>query len=308
MKVYVAVTDFDWYTYLASRPLVREGNFWRPYGSRGFKVLRPGEPFLFKTKAPLNTIVGGAIYEGFVSLNISRAWEFFGEGNGVPSVEALIRRISKITGETPDRIGDREIGCVLLRDLLFFPENEQWPRPSTFSANVVQGKSFIYPGEDPIVDAVAKRILDRDDWRTGASENIENQESMYGIPRLVAPRLGQGGFKAFVQEAYARQCAITRHQILPTLQAAHILPVSEGGQHRVDNGLLLRSDVHTLFDRGYLGVDDHYRLLVSSRLRTEFGNGEEFYSMEGQNIAVPSSTTNRPSAEFLSWHQQKVFR
>jgi len=93
MKAYVAVTDFDWYSYLSSRPLIREGNFWRPYGSRSFKVLEPGEPFLFKAKAPLNKIVGGAIYEGFVSLNISRAWEFFGKGNGVSSAEALIQCI-----------------------------------------------------------------------------------------------------------------------------------------------------------------------------------------------------------------------
>ena len=308
MKAYVAVTDLDWYSYLSSRPSIREGNFWRPYGSRKFKVLEPGEPFLFKTKAPLNKIVGGAIYEGFVSLNISRAWEFFEQGNGVSSAEALIQRIGKITGETPNQIGDREIGCVLLRDLHFFPEHEQWPTPSSFSANIVQGKSFTYPGEDLIVDAAVLHILNRDDFSTNTNENFENQRSMFGTPRMVAPRLGQGGFREFVQEAYARQCAVTHHQILPTLQAAHILPVSEGGPHRVDNGLLLRSDVHTMFDRGYIAVDEEFRLRVSSRLRTEFGNGEEFYSKEGNVIALPLTTGNRPSAEFLSWHLQKVFR
>ena len=170
MKAYVAVTDFDWYSYLSSRPLIREGNFWRPYGSRSFRVLEPGEPFLFKAKVPLNKIVGGAIYEGFVSLNISRAWEFFGQGNGVSSAETLIQRIGKITGETQSQIGDREIGCVLLRDLHFFPKNEQWPTPMTFSSNIVQGKSFTYPGEDSIVDAVALRILNRDDLATVASK------------------------------------------------------------------------------------------------------------------------------------------
>jgi putative restriction endonuclease len=308
MKVYVAVTDFDWYTYLSSRPLILECNFWRPYGSRTFKVLEAGEPFLFKTKAPLNKIVGGAVYEGFVSLNISRAWEFFGEGNGVSSAEALVQRIGKITGETVDQIDDREIGCVLLRDLYFFPEDALWPTPSAFSANIVQGKSFNYPGEDAVVDAAALSILSRDDWHTGASENFESEKPMYGTPRMVAPRLGQGGFKAFVQEVYARRCAITHHQILPTLQAAHILPVAEGGQHRIDNGLLLRSDVHTMFDRGYIGVDKEFRLRVSPRLRAEFGNGEEFYSKEGQVISLPSSTRDRPSVEFLSWHLQKVFR
>ena len=70
MRAYVAVTDIDWYRYLSSRPHIHEANFWRPYGSRPFRVLQPGEPFIFKTKAPLNKIVGGAIYEGFVSLKV----------------------------------------------------------------------------------------------------------------------------------------------------------------------------------------------------------------------------------------------
>jgi putative restriction endonuclease len=77
-------------------------------------------------------------------------------------------------------------------------------------------------------------------------------------------RLGQRSFQAVVLDAYHRRCAITGTHIPPVLQAAHIRPVTEGGEHRLDNGLLLRSDVHILFDRGYLGVDPRYRLLVSS--------------------------------------------
>ena len=308
VKAYVAVTDIDWYHYLSSRPTIHEANFWRPFGSRPFKVLQPGEPFIFKAKAPLNKIVGGAIYEGFVSLNISRAWEFFGEGNGVASTEALIKRVRSITGETLDEIGDREIGCVLLRDLWFLSDQEQLPAPETFSANIVQGKSFAYPGEDTIVDAVVQRILIQEEWAPELGQEVENLGPTHGLPRLVTPRLGQGGFKAVVQEAYIRRCAVTRHQILPTLQAAHILPVSEGGQHRVDNGILLRSDVHTMFDRGYIGIDEDYRLRVSPRLRSEFGNGEEFYSKEDQVITLPAAMQNRPSTEFLAWHLEKIFR
>ena len=308
VKAYVAVTDIDWYHYLSSRPTIHEVNFWRPYGSRPFKVLQSGEPFIFKAKAPLNKIVGGAIYEGFVSLNISRAWEFFGEGNGVASTEALTQRVRSITGERLDEIGDREIGCVLLRDLWFLPDQEQLPAPEAFSANIVQGKSFSCPGEDAIVDAVVQRILRQQEWPAELGQDAENLGPTHGLPRLVTPRLGQAGFKAVVQEAYIRRCAVTRHQILPTLQAAHILPVSEGGQHRVDNGILLRSDVHTMFDRGYIGIDEDYRLRVSPRLRSEFGNGEEFYSKEGQVITLPVAMQNRPSTEFLSWHLEKIFR
>ena len=308
MKAYVAVTDNDWYRYLSSRPTIHEANFWRPYGSRLFKVLTPGEPFIFKSKFPSNKIVGGAIFEGFVSLPVSRAWEFFGEGNGVATLEALIQRIHRITGKSLDDIGDREIGCVLLRDLCFFPIEEQIPVPRSFSTNIVQGKSFTFPGEDIFVDAATNRILNNEELPTANDENIENLGPTQGLPRLVRPRLGQGGFKAVVQEAYVRRCAVTRHKILPTLQAAHILPVSEGGQHRIDNGILLRSDVHTMFDRGYIGVDQEFRLRVSPRLRSEFGNGDEFYSKEGQVITLPTEPKNRPSAEFLAWHLETIFR
>lgn len=127
-------------------------------------------------------------------------------------------------------------------------------------------------------------------------------------PRLARRRLGKGAFKALVMQSYQRRCAITGHKIAPTLEAAHIRPVASGGEHRVDNGLLLRSDVHTMFDRGYLTVDTGYRLRVSPRLREEFGNGEEFYARNGQVILLPDRVPDRPAGEFLEWHGDAVFR
>ncbi len=108
-------------------------------------------------------------------------------------------------------------------------------------------------------------------------------------------------------DAYGRRCAVTGDR-RPVLQAAHIRPLPEGGEHRLDNGLLLRSDVHTLYDRGYLAVDPRHRLLVSPRLREEFGNGEQFYARERQPIALPAPRLDRPGREFLEWHLDEVFQ
>jgi putative restriction endonuclease len=304
----VGVTDSDWYSYLKSRSNNREVNFWRPYGGRPFKVLAPGEIFIFKTKYPQNKIVGGAIYQDFVSLNISRAWEILGEGNGVPSIDVLVDRLCAITGESFDDVGDREIGCVLLRDAWFLSDDELLPAPSSFSANIVQGKSYKYRGGDPVVDIIVPRILAHEESGQSAIKNLGNLGPTHGNPRTIIPRLGQAGFKAVVQEAYGRRCAITDHKIIPTLQAAHILPVAEGGEHRVDNGILLRSDVHTLFDKGYIGVDHDYRILVSPRLRSEFGNGDELYARQGHTIKLPIKSLYQPSRDYLSWHLETVFR
>jgi putative restriction endonuclease len=76
----------------------------------------------------------------------------------------------------------------------------------------------------------------------------------------------------------------------------------------VDNGLLLRSDVHTLFDRGYLALDLRHRLLVSRRLREEYSNGEEFYARAGERVLLPDQRVDRPNREYLEWHLDEVFQ
>lgn len=73
---------------------------------------------------------------------------------------------------------------------------------------------------------------------------------MFGEPRPVRPRLGQGAFRVMITDTYERRCAVAREKALPVLEAAHIRPVSAGGEHELPNGLLLRSDVHRLLDRG----------------------------------------------------------
>src|SRR5207245_11556742 len=96
---------------------------------------------------------------------------------------------------------------------------------------------------------------------------VEPLAPMYGDPVLVRQRLGQGAFRLVVMDTYQRRCAVTKEKALPVLQAAHIKPVSEGGRHLVSNGLLLRSDVHTLFDRGYVTNTPELKFRASRRLR-----------------------------------------
>ena len=91
------------------------------------------------------------------------------------------------------------------------------------------------------------------------------------------------------------------------LDAAHIRPYSLGGTHEPNNGILLRQDVHTLFDRGYLTVTPEYRVEVSGRIREEFDNGKEYYAIHGQSIHIPEAMEFRPSRQSLIWHNEAVF-
>ena len=92
------------------------------------------------------------------------------------------------------------------------------------------------------------------------------------------------------------------------LQAAHIKPYAVGGMHNVSNGVLLRSDIHVLFDRGYVTVTPDYRFEVSKRIREEFENGRDYYALHGREIFKPAKLEERPSPEFLQWHNGARFR
>jgi putative restriction endonuclease len=130
---------------------------------------------------------------------------------------------------------------------------------------------------------------------------------IYGDPVLVRPRLGQGTFRVLVTDNYRRRCAVTGEKALPVLDAAHIRPVAEGGQHRLDNGLLLRTDVHRLFDAGYVTVTPDGRFLVSRRLKDDFDNGEPYMPFNDQRIWMPGDPISQPNREALAWHSEEVF-
>ena len=309
VKAYVGVTDSDWYRFLAARPELREVNFWRPGGGQAFRALQAGEPFFFKTHYPHNRIVGGGFFSGFVALRLSEAWELLGSANGAASMEEMrsrigrYRRVPIAPGENP------EIGCVFIRDPEFFSDDASVEPPPCFAPSIVQGKGYdlavpsVAPYFGELIDLVLRTSVELD-----LTAPWHRPGPVLGDPRLAPYRLGQQAFKAVVLGAYRRKCAITGTHIPPVLQAAHVRPIADGGEHRLDNGLLLRSDVHIMFDRGYLGVEPSYRLTVSPRLRAEFGNGEQFYARAGQIIELPSRRIDRPHRDFLEWHLDTVFK
>lgn len=310
MRAYVGVTDDRWFRFLSAQPSIREVNFWRPGGATDFKALKRGEPFLFKTHWPDNRLVGGGFFEGFVRMKITEAWDFFGNGNGVASLQDLQIHIASYRKEVVTLDYDPVIGCILLNEVVFVSDEFTVTGPSDFNKNVVQGKTYPVNSTDSnsVIDMFVQSLAFSADRVDTAVETQVVAGPVFGEPRLVRPRLGQGGFKAIVRDAYSRRCAITGHKIVPTLQAAHIVPVSQNGENRLDNGVLLRSDVHTMFDRGYLGISPNFDLHVSPRLREEFGNGDEFYAKAGQPISLPIAKPDRPNPEFLSWHMDTVFK
>lgn len=304
-RAYVGLTDPDWHEFLAAQPRVDEVNFWQPHGNRVFRTLARGEPFFFKLRAPLKQIAGFAFFERYEAMPAWMAWECFGQMNGAPDFASMLDRIGRLRNDGGSPRGDFQIGCILLAAPVFFAR-EAWvvPPHDWAKTGIQQGKVYgLSAGEGRrLWQECVERAQHAPHW------NVDLDAPRYGTPAMICPRLGQGLFSLAVRDAYGGACAVTGEHSVPVLEAAHIMPYARGGAHRVDNGLLLRSDLHRLFDRGYVTVTPDYEFLVGERLREEFKNGRSYYSLSGTRIALPPVDGLRPNQNFLAWHQQEVYR
>ncbi|HVD00484.1 MAG TPA: HNH endonuclease [Candidatus Dormibacteraeota bacterium] len=308
MRLFVALTDWDWFAFLRGRPELDEVNFWFPSAETGFHALGSGEPFLFKLHSPRLRIAGMAWFQGFCRLPLIGAWATFGEANGAASLPELAERMTRYRRARVVPEQD-EVGCVLLRDPVFFPDDDWLPEPSDWARNIVRGKG--YDASTGVGRALWESLEERLrpasaelSYRLGpAAGPVQFSE---GVARR---RLGQRAFRALVTDVYERRCTVTGERVLPVLQACHIRPATREGPHDIRNGLLLRSDLHTLFDLGYIGVDPPtHRLLVSRELRDGWENGRDYYALAGRELRPPRHLAERPAREFLEWHREALFR
>jgi putative restriction endonuclease len=312
MKYYLGVTDNNWYSYLKGI-IPEDVNFWQPGGNVNFKALAFGAPFLFKLKYPYNAIGGVGFFSTHSFLPISIAWEVFGNRNGCNSYIEFQRMILNYRSDKTNI--NPQIGCIVLTNPIFFDEKDWIPVPESWSKSIVQGKSYNTDDLEgqQLWNKVELLLNNYMANQVGVKESElllqESSSPQYGPSVLTKVRIGQGAFRVMVTEAYTRRCAITGEKTLPVLESAHIKSYAEAGPHLTSNGILLRSDIHKLFDNGYVTITKDLRIEVSSRIREEFSNGKEYYQYHGKQLLIlPDNLKDRPNSQFVEWHNENVFR
>ena len=305
INLVVAVTDGDWFEMLRQQPDLDEVNFWAP-GATHFRALQPGELFLFKLHAPRNFIVGGGIFAYATVLPWSLAWQAFGEANGARSAREMRARIARYRKADPGDRNDFEIGCRILTQPFFLDERDWIPVPPSWARNIVSFKT--YNTGDAEGAALWQAVNDRPGRAPIQGMSDKDPAPRFGKPQLVLPRLGQGAFRVLVTDIYDRRCAVTQERTLPALDAAHIRPYGDGGVHEARNGLLLRRDLHSLFDAGYVTVTPDLRFEVSRRIKEEFENGRHYYAMRGQLVRPPKEASHQPDPAALRWHNEDCYK
>jgi len=257
-------------------------------------------------------IAGFGWFARFVKAPAWYAWDAFCALNGAPDLPTMLKRIAKYRPkERRDPHGQYIIGCLMISEPIFFDEADWIPAPRDWAINIVRGKRYdLMVGEgarilNACLDVARRRGRLKSD--PDALRFTSEGEERYGKAQLVMPRLGQGTFRMAVTDAYGRACAVTGEHSLPALDAAHIRPYKDGGLHDLANGLLLRSDIHRLFDKGYVTVTPNFEFEVGRRLKEDCENGRSYYPLHGRRIHLPDDRAERPDAGVIEWHNNEVF-
>ena len=299
MKATFAVTDPNWLARLA--PAVSEANFWQP---RPTRVSQPaGTPWVFKVRGQ-DRLGGFGFFSYWTEMPLAIAWETFGNANGVTSYAEMWRRVTDLRhgGNREDRVG-----CVVLSDVVVLAEADRPRAPSGWRPQTVRMAGFdIASGEGAAIwDRL--RFLDPCARQSAYSPLLEAPGG-YLTPKLVAHRRGQGAFRLMVTDAYDRRCAVSGERTLPVLEAAHIRPYAEHESHDVRNGILLRSDIHRLYDAGLVTVEPDLTFRVSRVIDRDYSNGKIYYALDGKTIRIPARPDARPDPAALADHAKRFFR
>ncbi len=129
------------------------------------------------------------------------------------------------------------------------------------------------------------------------SIDLERDTRDYEQVRLLR-RKGQEQFRANVLDAYGGQCAISNCNVREALQAAHIFPYRGTHTNTTSNGLLLRADLHLLFDAQLLSVDpEHHQVHIS-----EYIDYPDYLRFNNRDATLPSSGKAGNQDEMLDIH------
>jgi len=118
-------------------------------------------------------------------------------------------------------------------------------------------------------------------------------------------RQGGGLFRRQLLDAYEHKCPITNYDATEALEAAHIIPYRGPVTNHPTNGLLLRADVHSLFDLGLIAIDarasDDLLVVVDRELR-----GTRYEDLSGCRLSIPRDPDLRPSIDALRIHRERA--
>jgi len=303
MEHYIVVTDKKWFDFLNSNGINNNVNFWRK-DTRTPKVDSKQYVF-FKIKGEKH-IAGRGRFNRFLVLNRTDAIEHAKKGNN--GFDTSGNKELKISNVVSKIVNDNDrLGCLVLDDLEFLNQRDYYKiSEELFHPQTQQGK---YVDEIEIAellnlftqqfsDEINAKIPEIEAEDEFDPSNLEDKRH-YSLKTLVLRR-GQKKFRNQLLNLYQNQCAVTNTKVIDVLEAAHISPYSGKASNVPQNGIILRADIHALFDLNLIKFTENYEIDVSEKLKNSI-----YWQYNSKTLFLPILRANRPSKKALKSRTQQ---
>jgi len=190
--------------------------------------------------------------------------------------------------------------------------------PIIYLHKISKGKYFVHfpvyiVNDEP--SSLRFTVAAETQFKYNEDEAVEDPKAIYirqeYATREVKQRLYQQTFRELVLEAYRNSCAICRLKHRELLDAAHIIPDSEGGKPFVKNGLSLCKIHHTAFDQNIIGISPDYLVHVRSDILEEIDGPmlkHGIQEMHNSKIILPISKISQPNKDWLAQRYEKFLK
>lgn len=200
-----------------------------------------------------------------------------------------------------------------LSELLLIEKNRKLLQSAIIETYFPAGSNLDEGGSDDYLNNLSHEILNdsteiyiakMDALRANLKE-IDFEEEVY---------VRSGRFKREVLNAYNNTCAISglniyvrSEQTVSMLDTCHIIPFSETHDDTISNGIALTPTLHRAFDRGLIGINGNYKVVVSSQFSEKTQSSYNLSQFEGKRIHLPRRLSSRPDVAKLEVHLNTYF-
>ncbi len=160
-----------------------------------------------------------------------------------------------------------------------------------------------------------KQLIQRQPFQELQIRLMESGGAMYRPEDLKSEDevfVRDAAFRRVVISVYGCRCALCRLRVSSVVgqqivDGAHIKPFARFYDNQINNGLSLCKNHHWAFDRGWFGIADDFKILVSKSLYEESPHGKTLQQFQGETLLLPDQAHHLPRTEALFWHRENTF-
>lgn len=266
--------------------------------------LAPGSlVLLFREKDGHYAIVGGGYFLGWASMSLQESWDLYGVSNGAYNFDDFVHEVELRGGNAKDNLS-----CAKLMHTFVFNASDLVNIPDELTNLVDQKQHFTLALNEPAGHYIQNRVLDARDAYIG--NDGTDWQGMYYVASHRNSKSYMAEFHARVLDAYKYQCAVTGVRARPVLMIAHIQPFYDAQFQSVSNGVVLRSDIYSMFKAGYITFmynDKGDKLITKVSDTVDAAGGPDYKRFDGRELMLPDDPSLWPSKKYMLWHNRNCF-